>query len=154
MPRRTLMVGADLFRTTVAVALAASTGSVAVAYAAAFGLSAGAAVFNPAAAALLPDVVGTDELVDANSALWTAAVTVQIALAPLAGLVIAVFGVEISFLVNAATFVASALLLSRLRAGRTAAEPTRRSRGDVLAGARTILADPLLTRLAVVQIIA
>ncbi|MAT05006.1 MAG: MFS transporter [Acidimicrobiaceae bacterium] len=154
MPRRTLMVGADLFRTTVAVALAASTGSVAVAYAAAFGLSAGAAVFNPAAAALLPDVVGTDELVDANSALWTAAVTVQIALAPLAGLVIAVFGVEIAFLVNAATFIASALLLSRLRVGRTAAEPTGRSRGDILAGARTIIADRLLIRLAVVQVIA
>lgn len=134
VPRRTLMVGADLFRAAVALALVASASSVAMAYAVAFGLSAGAVVFNPAATSLLPEVVGDDDVVDANSTMWTAAVTVQIALAPVAGFVIAAFGVEIAFLVNAATFIVSAPLLLGLRAGRAAAETTERRWSGVLAG--------------------
>lgn len=154
VPRRTLMVGADLFRAAVALALVASASSVAMAYAVAFGLSAGAVVFNPAATSLLPEVVGDDDVVDANSTMWTAAVTVQIALAPVAGFVIAAFGVEIAFLVNAATFIVSAPLLLGLRAGRAAAETTERRWSGVLAGVRTVRASPLLTRLAIVQVLA
>jgi hypothetical protein len=44
----------------------------------AFGLSAGAAFFNPAASSLLPALVKQDELVTANSAIWSAAVLSQI----------------------------------------------------------------------------
>lgn len=154
LPRRTLMIGADLFRAAVALALVTSAGSLAVAYAVAFGLSAGAVVFNPAAGSLLPDVVGDDEVIDANSAMWTAAVTVQIALAPVAGFVIAAFGVEIAFLINAATFIVSALLLLGLQAGRTPADTAGRGWGGVLAGVHTVRADPLLTRLAIVQVLA
>lgn len=154
VPRRTLMVGADLFRAAVALALVASAGSVAMAYAVAFGLSAGAVVFNPAAGSLLPEIVGDDDVVDANSAMWTAAVTVQIALAPVAGLIIVAFGVEIAFLINASTFIVSALLLLGLQAGRAAAETTERGWSGVLAGVRTVRASPLLTRLAIVQVLA
>ena len=154
VPRRTLMVGADLLRTAVALALVTSAGSVALAYAVAFGLSTGAVLFNPAAGSLLPDVVEDDEAVDANSAMWTAAVTVQIAFAPVAGYVIAAFGVEIAFLVNAATFMASALLLLGLQAGRDPADTTGRGWSGVLAGVHTVRADPLLTRLAIVQVLA
>lgn len=153
-PRRTLMIGADLLRAAVALALVTSAGSLAVAYAVAFGLSAGAVMFNPAAGSLLPDVVGDDDVIDANSAMWTAAVTVQIALAPVAGFVIAAFGVEIAFLINAATFIVSALLLFGLRVGRTPADTAGRGWGGVLAGVHTVRADPLLTRLAIVQVLA
>ena len=154
VPRRTLMVGADVFRAAVALALVTSAGSLAMAYAVAFGLSMGAVLFNPAAASLLPEVVDDDEIIDANSAMWTAAVIAQIALAPVAGFVIAAFGVEIAFLINAATFIASALLLAGLRAGRVRADTTGRGWNGVLAGVHTVRADPLLTRLAVVQILA
>jgi MFS family permease len=153
-PRRTLMVGADLFRSAVALALVLSAGSVAMAYAVAFGLSMGAVLFNPAAASLLPEVVGDDEIIDANSAMWTAAVIAQIAIAPMAGFVIVAFGVEIAFLINAVTFIASALLLAGLRGGRARADTTGRGWSGVLAGVNTVRADPLLTRLAVVQILA
>ena len=56
----------------------------AVAYAVAFGLSAGQVFFSPAGQSLLPSIVGDDELVAANSGIWTAAVTAQIAVAPVA----------------------------------------------------------------------
>jgi len=153
-PRRTLMVGADIFRAAVAGALVTSAGSVGVAYAVAFGLSAGAVLFNPAAGSLLPDIVGDDQMVDANTAMWTAAVTVQIALAPAAGFIIAAFGVEIAFLINAATFIVSALLLAGLQAGQTPADTTGRGWDGVLAGVHAVQGDPLLTRLAIVQVLA
>lgn len=154
LPRRKLMVGADLIRAVVALVLVVMADSVGVAYAVAFGLSAGAVVFNPAAGSLLPEVVDEDDVVTANSAMWTAAVTGQIALAPLAGFVIAAWGVEVAFAINAATFAVSASLLIGLRAGRTPAEITVRGWSGVLAGVETVRADPLLARLAVVQVLA
>lgn len=154
LPRRRLMIGADLARALIALGLVVAAGTLGVAFAVAFGLSAGAVLFNPAAGSLLPEVVGEDEVVTANSAMWTAAVIVQIALAPLAGLVIATAGVEVAFALNAATFAASALILIRLDAGRTPADIEVRGWTGVLAGVRTVRADPLLTRLALVQVLA
>ncbi len=154
LPRRRVMVGADLFRAAVALALVFGAGSVGVAYAVAFGLSAGAVLSNPAAGSLLPEVVGEDEVVTANSALWTTAVVAQIALAPLAGLVITRYGVEVAFGLNSATFAASALLLVGLRAGRTPADLAERGWAGALGGVRAVRADPLLRRLAVVQVLA
>ena len=154
LPRRRLMVGADLFRAAVALVLVVADGSVGVAYAVAVGLSAGAVVFNPAAGSLLPEVVGDDEVVTANSAMWTAAVVGQIALAPVAGFVITAWGVEVAFAVNAATFVVSALLLIGLRAGRMPADIDVRGWSAVLAGVATVRTHPLLSRLALVQVLA
>ena len=135
------MVGADLLRAVVAIGLVVASDSLVVAYAVAFGLSAGAVVFNPAAGSLLPEVVGEDDVVTANSALWTAAVAAQIGLAPLAGLIIARFGVEAAFAFNAATFLASAALLIGLRAGRTPADIVVRGWAGVLGGVRSRLVD-------------
>lgn len=154
LPRRRLMAGADVFRAVVALALVIASDSLGVAYTVAFGLSAGAVLFNPAAGSLLPEVVGDDDVVTANSAMWSAAVLAQIALAPMAGLVITHWGVEVAFAVNAATFVASAVLLIGLRAGRTPADLVVRGWAGVLGGVRAVRADPLLTRLAVVQVLA
>lgn len=154
LSRRRLMVGADVLRAALAAVLAVSAGPVALVYAVAFGLSAGAVVFNPAASSLLPEVVGDDDVVTANSTLWTAAVVAQVALAPTAGVVIARFGVEAAFAVNAATFLASALLLVRLRAGRTPADVAVRGWSGFFEGALVVRRDALLTRLAVVQVLA
>ncbi len=154
LPRRSLMVCADLFRALAAMALVLASGSVAVAFAVAFGLSLGAVAFNPAAASLLPELVGDDEVVAANSALWTAAVIAQITLAPVAGLLIVARGAPVAFALNAATFVVSALLLVGLQAGRTPADPGATGRAGVLGGVAVVRADPLLRRLVVVQALA
>lgn len=74
----------------------------------AFGLAAGGVVFNPAASSVLPSIVADEELVAANSGLWSAAVISQIALAPLAGALVATVGVAPAFLANAASFALSA----------------------------------------------
>ena len=155
LARRRVMVAADVARAVLAAVLVFVSGSVVVAYLVAFGLATGALLFNPAAASLIPDTVGDDQLVDANAAMWTVAVVAQILLAPTAGLVITAFGVEVAFAINAASYVASALLLHRLDTGeRPAATGTTATWSAIAAGLHVVRAHPLLARLAVVQVLA
>ena len=115
LPRVRVMVAADLVRVVLAGVLAVWHDHVAVAYAVAFGLSAGQVFFSPAAQSLLPSVVRDDELVAANSGIWTAAVTAQIAVAPVAALLAVQVGFGWAFAVNAVSFALSALVLRGLR---------------------------------------
>jgi len=119
LPRVRVMVAADLVRVVLAAVLAVWHDHAAVAYAVAFGLSAGQVFFSPAAQSLLPSVVDDDELVAANSGIWTAAVTAQIAVAPVAALVAVNVGFGPAFAVNAVSFGVSAAVLRGLR------EPSR-----------------------------
>ena len=153
-PRWRVMVAADLLRAALATLIALSHASTSLAYAVAFGLSTGALLFNPAAASLLPDLMDSqDDIVRANSALWSVAVAAQILLAPVAGLLIATVGVRWAFSVNALSYMASALFLWRLDRGRHK-EPVGSSRRGVAAGWQSVRAHPLLARLAVVQVLA
>jgi MFS family permease len=156
-PKVRLMVAADLWRMTLAGLLPLVDHHLVAVYAVAFGLSAGSVLFNPAAAATLPAIVDEDELVAGNSALWSAAVTSQIALAPLAGLLVAAWGVAPAFWLNAATFAISAATLLGLRLP----SPRHAQTADtgpwvrrLLDGARLVTGDPLLRLLAIVQLLA
>jgi MFS family permease len=153
-PRRRIMVMADLGRAAIAVALAIFGDNLAVIYAAAFGLSVGTVFFNPAASSLLPSVVRPDDLVEANSALWSAAVISQIALAPLAGVLVAFAGAGPAFLLNAASFVVSAALLRGLPVLAHPAQAPRRRMADVAEGLRIIRRSRFLGTLAGVQALA
>jgi MFS family permease len=153
-PRRSVMVVADLGRAALALLLAAVGDSVLVAYGVAFGLSAFTQAFNPAASSTLPDTVEADELVDANTALWTTAVVAQIVLAPLTGVLIAVFGVGLAFTINAASYLISAALLRGLQVGRSPATIAQQGWRSAVEGIRVIRGHPLLARLAVVQVLA
>ncbi len=115
LPRVRVMVAADLSRVLLAGVLAVWHDHVAVAYAVAFGLSAGQVFFSPAAQSLLPSIVADDELLAANSGIWTAAVTAQIAVAPVAALVAVEIGFGPAFAVNAVSFALSAAVLRGLR---------------------------------------
>jgi predicted MFS family arabinose efflux permease len=152
--RRRVMVGSDLVRAALAGLLVAVPGSIGVAYLVAFGLATGALLFNPASVSLIPETVDPDELVDANSAMWTVAVLAQIVLAPVAGLLIATSGVRVAFAVNALSYLASAAVLRRLPAGEAGSSGERASRKALAAGFRVVRSDALLTRLAVVQVLA
>jgi predicted MFS family arabinose efflux permease len=112
-------------------------------------------LFNPAANSALPALVRDEELVAANSGIWTAAVLSQIALAPLAGILYTALGAGPAFGINAASFVLSALLLRGLRLPAAPARTERRGFfADAAAGVRLLLADRLLRALGAGQLLA
>lgn len=152
--RRQVMLTADLGRAAVAVMLVAFHDELAVVYLAAFLLSTFSVFFNPAAASVLPALVHDDELVGANSAIWSAAVIAQIALAPIAGALVALAGPAPAFAINAASFLASAAFLTRLPLDWHPTTPVGRHLADVSEGLLLIRASRFLTVLAGVQALA
>lgn len=155
LPRRRVLIAADLWRVAAALALPLVADSVTGVYAVAVALSAGTVFFNPAAQSVVPSLVDDDELVAANSGLWSAAVTSQILLAPVAGLVVTALGPTPAFLLNAATFALSAAILTRLTVPSGAAlEQPLPWRVRVVEAARLVGRGRLLRTLAVVQVLA
>ncbi|WP_232797300.1 MFS transporter [Blastococcus atacamensis] len=154
-PRVRVMVASDLFRLVLASILAVWHDAPAGVYAIAFGMSVGAVFFNPAASSVLPTLVPKEELVAANSGIWTAAVLSQIALAPLAGLLVVQAGYGPAFAINAASYALSALVLRGLR---VPAQPERLGRRHLLAdareGVRVLVQHRLLRALATGQLLA
>ena len=155
LSRVAVMVAADLARMALAAILAACHGDVAVVYAVSFGLSAGAVFFNPASGSLLPALVKDDDLVAANSGIWSDAVLSQVLLAPLAGLLTQTAGYGWAFAANAASFAISALLLGGLRASETPRPVTATSiRTQASEAFHLVGRDRLLRALAVAQALA
>lgn len=121
-------------------------------------------VFNPAANSIVATLVADEELVAANSGIWTAAVLSQIGLAPLAGLLVLTAGPGPAFGINAASFLCSAAILTRLRLPPSHTGPTTATtittgdrRGwfaDAVVGARLITGDRVLRALAFGQLLA
>ena len=155
LPRVRVMVAADLARVLLPAVLSVWHDKVAVAYAVAFGLSAGQVFFSPAAQSLLPAVVEDDELVAANSGIWTAAVTAQVLVAPVAAVIAVQVGFGAAFAVNSASFALSALVLRGLP---EPARPTAVSVSSPFVHAREALTAltgiPLLKVLAAGQFLA
>lgn len=86
-----------------------------VAYVLLGSISSFSAVFDPASSAAFPNLVEPRELGPANAlfgSLWGTMLAVG---AALGGIVAAVFGRDIAFLVDAATFAVSGLLIARIR---------------------------------------
>lgn len=155
LPRVRVMVTADVTRAALVGVLPLFDSSVWAVYAVAFGLSVGTVMFNPAASSALPALVRDDELVAANSGIWTAAVLSQIALAPLAGITYVAAGPALAFGVNAASFLVSAALLVGLRLPSAPASTTRTGWfSDAIDGARLLIGDRLLRALAAGQLLA
>jgi len=155
LPRVRVMVAADLFRAALAAVLPLLDGHVSAVYTVAFALAAGNVLFSPAAGSALPTLVDDAQLVPANSGIWTAAVLSQIVLAPLAGLVFVAFGPGLAFELNAASFLASAALLSGLRLPAVPASTGRRGWfAGAAAGIQVVTGDRLLRALATGQLLA
>jgi len=111
--RRRLMVAVDLARVPAALAflLARDPATLWIAFVATALLSFGAAVFEPTSSASLPNLVDDEELGEANVLIGSAWGTMLAVGAAAGGLVAAVFGRDIAFVVNAASFAVSALLI-------------------------------------------
>jgi MFS family permease len=137
--RRRLMVGADLVRcaTLVPVAVAGLAGSLPLwgLIAAAFALEAATSYFAPAYGATIPAVVDRENVQQANALVHATANALSIAGWALAAGLLALVPVSTFFAADAATFLVSAALIARLRAGsgRAAAESAPRLRDGIAA---------------------
>ncbi|GAC1608269.1 MAG: MFS transporter [Mycobacteriales bacterium] len=155
LPRVRVMVTADAVRVLLAGSLAVWHGTPAVAYVVAFGLAAGQSFFGPASQSLLPSLVRDDELLAANSGIWTAAVTAQVLVAPLAALVAVTSGFGWAFTVNAVSFAFSAVVLAGLpEPERAAPVLVSNSFAHVRGSLSTLASIPLLKALAAGQFLA
>lgn len=115
--RRRLMVASDLLRVLPALALisVAAVGEAWLAYVCVALISALSAFFDPVTSAVLPNLVDEEDLSLAQAALSSVWGSMLFVGAALGGVFTALFGREASFVVDAATFVASAALILRIR---------------------------------------
>ena len=154
LPRRRVMIAADVGRAAIAALLVFSPDRLLALYAGAFGLSALSIFFNPAAASVTPDLVDEDELVGANSAVWSAAVLSQIILAPVAGAVVAWTGASTAFAINAASFLISAVALTRVPVSAQPRIHLQSRWAQAVEGVQVIRRSRFLSTLASVQALA
>jgi predicted MFS family arabinose efflux permease len=116
LDRRRLMIACDLARAAICAAfLVVDPDRLWLAFVLLAVLSLFSAVFDPASAAATPNLVDPEDLATAtamNGSVWGTMLAVG---AALGGVVSAVFGRDTAFLVDAASFVASAVLLAGVR---------------------------------------
>jgi MFS family permease len=149
--RRTILIGADLARfavlMTVPLAAWLTLLSIEQLYIVAALVGAASVLFDLADNAFLPGLVGPDQLMEGNSKLGVTDSTAEIGGPALAGLLFQGLTAPFAIAVNAATYLASALLLGGIRA---AEPPPQASSGpqhpgrDLADGWRAIMARPLV----------
>jgi len=138
--QKQVMVVSDLLRASLVllVPIAAVTNLLLI-YPLVFAITSISIFFRPARTAVMPRIVDEDELLTANSATWIAETLADVVGYPLAGLFVAFLGnaLPLAFWLDAATYVASALLIATMavpkvsgamstaRAGRAGASADR-----------------------------
>ena len=145
LPRQLVMVACDVVRLVTEVILAillighnAQIWHLAVAAAV---IGAASAFFLPATGGLVPQTVSPGRLQQANALMGLSRSATGIFGPPIAGLVIVATGIGVVFLVDAATFVLSAVSLLMLRLPPTVARPTQQHFfADLAAGWREVTA--------------
>lgn len=156
--RRLILVGTDLMRAVLIVAVI-FTRDLAVIYALVFLMGIARTFFNPTIRAAFPSVVGNGDLTRAN-ALISGTFSVSVMVGPALGGLVASFDLNVAFLLDAATYVLSALLLSQISLPRPDVEEEEgggfvhelRAGFGYLAGARVplgIVVGALLTILTI-----
>ena len=113
--RRRLMVVSDLARAAILVVLVVTLifvgFNLAAVLVAAFVIGSFSTLFTPAERALTPEVVGTEELVNANALVQASSSVIQFAGNAVGGILVATVGAIIAFSLNSATFIISAFLI-------------------------------------------
>jgi MFS family permease len=153
--RRPLMIAADLARaaTLVVVPVAAAKGMLGVETLVVVALVAGSlsVIFDVAYLAYLPGLVGREHLIEANGKLEASASAAQIVGPGFAGTLIGFAGAPFAVLVDAASFVVSALCIGRIRTPEPPPLPVEERpglRSEIAAGMRVVAASPILRALA------
>ncbi len=146
--RRHVMMAADVARAGLlaSIPVAAATGRLTMAHL--YGVAALAALcttfFNAAYPAYLPTLVGRDQLVEGNSKLTGSAAVAEMGGFASAGVLVQVLGGPLAFLVDAWTFLVSALSLAWIRAPEPRLHShvrQRRAIGEAADGLRAVWRD-------------
>ena len=149
--RRRVMIVADVVRGVLIVGLllVRRSDQVWIAYVVMALVVAASAFFEPARTATIPNVTSAEELLPANAlcaATWSAMLAIG---ASVGGIVTAVFGRDVAFVVNAASFFCSALCLATTRYDATpAASPSRSGAPGAVAPAAAFRRVAALTGVA------
>jgi Major Facilitator Superfamily len=147
-PRRAIMIVCDVGRGVLVAVMAVPRMPLAVLVALLVVVTAAGAPFTAARAALYPDILTGDRYVVGNAITLTTYQLAQVAGFAAAGAAVALLGTASSLLLDAATFAASALLVTFLVRARPAAAGGQRGTGLRLAGVRQdirlVMADPRL----------
>jgi MFS family permease len=147
--RRRVLVIADLARVPIALLLCAAAwwSSVPLAVAAIIALGVGASFYDPIASAATPNLVASEDLASAQSlmgAVWGSMLMVG---AGVGGLVAELLGRQAAFAIDAASFLASALLIAGIRRPLQQAATPRAGRGALGEALRYIRGTPIVSRL-------
>ena len=134
--RRRIMMSADVLRGCVILGLLVvrRADQVWIAYVVTAIAVSAQAFFEPARTATIPNVTTAEELLPANalsSATWSAMLAIG---ASVGGVVTAVFGRDVAFVVNSASFFISAMFIAATRYDATPAARPRRTRAIDLTG--------------------
>ncbi len=155
LSRRGLMVVSDVVRVGVFVALPfVDEPALIVALAGVAGIATG--FFRPAVYAGLPNLVPDEELTNANSLLQTVETVAWMIGPVVGGLMLTTWSPSVPYVVNAATFLVSAILVARIPDRRLRSEEslTRGHWRDVADGVRLVLTSaPLRTVLIVWNVV-
>jgi len=118
LDRRRLMITVDLLRAIACLLplFARTPALLPFAYAGVIAISIGSAYFEPASQAALPNIVAPEELSAANVLMGSTWGTMLAVGAAIGGAVTMRFGRDVSFVVDAISFLASAAILWRMRA--------------------------------------
>ena len=152
--RRPVLVAADLGRAALLAAIptAGLLGALRMEllYAVALLVGVLTVFFDVAYLAYLPTLVGREELVEGNGKLEASAATAQVVGPGLAGALVRLGGGPFAVLVDALSFLASALLLARIRTPEPAPPPAERPRvwREIGEGLRAVGSQPILRALA------
>jgi MFS family permease len=140
-----VLIASDLLRAVLVLLIPfAALSDIVLVYPLVFLVTAVSLFFRPAKVAFLPRIVGTDNLMAANSATWTADTLADIVGFPIAGLFVAFLGTNASdlalaFFADSVTYVLSALLIAGVAVG-----PLVREVGPAVGGAVRRFVDELV----------
>ncbi|MGD2078757.1 MAG: MFS transporter [Chloroflexota bacterium] len=149
--RRPLLIGADIGRAVILglVALVAIAGLAQMAhlYVAALVIGSLTVLFNLAYHSYVPGLVRREQLVEANSKLGATASLAEIASPGLGGLLVQILSAPFTLLLDAVSFLVSALFVSSIGERESRPQPGTMNGGlwgEILTGLRLVTSHPLL----------
>ena len=153
--RRPLMIWTDVGRAVLllTIPLAAVLGILSLAQLVVVVIAAGTltALFEIASRSYLPSVIAREELVEGNSKLQASSSIVEVAAFGFAGLLVQVLTAPIAILIDAFSFVVSAICLGGIRRPEPPVRPTTDGHTTWMAireGLRLVVHDPILRAIA------